>query len=157
MENKIIKLASETDWATEYGVYAINRCTRIFENTSWTEGLTMVLFTDTDENDVSAKLTLNRGLDYEFALYDDEHHLVGYVYRPEDEGGKNTEKRVFRFHTHSWVDVVVTGTTDITEDEWYGLANDKYNNGDYEDDPSNFENTDMEEVTDYYKENKIPF
>jgi hypothetical protein len=157
----IIKLKNETDWATEYGVYAINRDTRIFENTSWTEGLRMVFFTDTDENDVStdlARTLLWQGLDYEFAIYDGEHHLVGYVYRPEEEEDNEPKevKKVFRFHAHTWADVVVTGTTDLTEEEWYDLANDKYNEGDYADDPSNFENTDCEEVTDYYEKNGLP-
>jgi hypothetical protein len=159
MAKNIIKLNDETDWATEYGVYAVNSETCLFENSSWAEGLTMVLFTDTDESDVFTDLERSLtwdGLDYEYALYDGEHRLVGYVYHPKEEDPDEV-KKVFRFHTHSWVDVVVTGTTDLTEVEWCDLANDKYNNGDYEDDPSNFENTDMEEVTDYYKENKIPF
>lgn len=163
MAKKIIKLGQETDWwfTNNYNLYAQNRDTRIFENTSYTEGMVMELYTDTDEGDVSNELgrRLREGNDYEFALYNNKHDLVGFAYYREEEPKDEPKevKKVFRFHAHTWADVVVTGTTDLTEEEWYDLANDKYNEGDYADDPSNFENTDMEEVTDYYEENEIPF
>lgn len=82
-----IYLKEETDWYFDDGrrLYAQNRDTRMFENTSWTEGLVMVLFKDTDENDVANELgkRLREGKDYEFALYNSQHELVGYVYNPQ--------------------------------------------------------------------------
>lgn len=167
-----IKLGRETDWyfTNNYHLYAVNRDTRMFENTSYTEGLVMELYTDTDENDVANALAevFNdwRG-DYEFALYNEKHELVGFVYRGEDEPKKEPKKRVFRYHAHTWADVVVSedeldlcGDEDEeTIDELFRMkADDKYNESDYADDPSNFENTDVEEITDYLKENYIyPF
>jgi hypothetical protein len=162
MAKKIIKLGQETDWATAFGLYAMNDATKLFENTSWTEGLVAEVY-DTDSNDevsdhLDARIYKEKK-NIVFLLYTPDHFLAGFVYadEEEDEGPKEV-KKVFRFHAHTWTDVVVTGTTDLTEEEWYDLANDKYNEGDYEEDPDNFENTDVEEITDYLKENKIyPF
>lgn len=58
----------EVDWATEYGVYAINRDTRLVENTSGVTGITVEIF---------------YGLDYDYALYDGSLHLVGFAYFSE--------------------------------------------------------------------------
>ena len=61
-------------------------------------------------------------------------------------------KRVFRFHAHTWTDVIVEVDEDMDDDEVFELANDKYNNGEYDYDSAdgNFENTDCEEITDMY-------
>lgn len=162
MAKKIIKLGQETDWATALGLYAMNDATKLFENTSWTEGLVAEVY-DTDSNDevsdhLDARIYKEKK-NIVFLLYTPDHFLAGFVYADEEKDEESKEvKRVFRFHAHTWTDVVVTGTTDLTEEEWYDLANDKYNEGDYDEDPDNFENTDCEEITDYFKENKIyPF
>lgn len=77
-----VRLLEETDWAFEYGVYAINRDSRIFENISCTEGMTMELYKGFDEGDVSRMLAdrLMSGGDNEYTLYNDKHELVGFVY-----------------------------------------------------------------------------
>lgn len=170
MAKQIIKLGQETDWwyTNDMHLYAQNRDTRMFENTSYTEGMVLELYTDTDENDVANALGkhLWDGKEYEFALYNSKHELVGFAYY-EDVKPNKTEKRVYRFHAHTWVDVVVDETevnlVGLTNEEEISeafamVADDKYNEGDYAEDPSNFENTDVEEITDYLKENKIyPF
>jgi hypothetical protein len=63
------------------------------------------------------------------------------------------KKYVIRHHWRQWVDIVVEAHD---EEEAFELAGDKYNEGDYEEDPGNFENTDVENVTDYYKKNNLP-
>lgn len=75
----------EVDWATEYGVYAINRDTRLVENTSGVTGITVEIFYGLDENEVSNRLAerLRNGLDYDYALYDGSLHLVGFAYFSE--------------------------------------------------------------------------
>lgn len=171
MAKHIIKLGQETDWwfTNNMNLYAQNRDTRMFENTSYTEGMVMELYTDTDESDVSNELgrRLREGNDYEFAIYNSKHELVGFAYYREEEPKEEPKKRVFRFHAHSWADVVVSEdeldlcgdeSEDMIDELFRMKADDKYNECDYEDDPSNFENTDVEEITDYLKENKIyPF
>lgn len=67
------------------------------------------------------------------------------------------KKRVYRFHAHVWTDVVVEVDDNMSDDECLELAADKYNEGDYESQDDNFENTDCEEITDYYEENEIPY
>ena len=71
------------DWMTEYGCYAVNRDSRLFENASFLSDTTVEVFTDTDENDVANALgeRLYDGLDYDYALYDGQHRLVGFAYR----------------------------------------------------------------------------
>lgn len=176
MAKHIIKLGQETDWwfTNNMNFYAQNRDTRMFENTSYTQGMVMELYTNTDENEVADALgdRLRDGYDYEFVIYNSRHELVGFVYyRDNDEEEevekKEPRKRVYRFHAHTWADVVVSedeldlcGDEDEdTIDELFSMkADDKYNESDYADDPSNFENTDVEEITDYLKENNIyPF
>lgn len=71
----------------------------------------------------------------------------------ETEDAPKTQKFTFRFHTHGWTDITVEAED---EEEAAELASDKYNEGDYDDSDSGFENTNMENVTDYYVKNNIP-
>lgn len=64
------------------------------------------------------------------------------------------KKFVIRHHWRQWVDIVVEAK-DL--DEAYELAGEKYNEGDYTEEPDNFENTDVEDVTQDYIDGKIPF
>ena len=89
MTKKIIKLKDETDWAFDFGVFAINRDTRMFENTSWTKGMEVEIYNpeeeDFDENlvaDALAEVFDDERGDYEYTLYDGMHQLVGFAYRP---------------------------------------------------------------------------
>ncbi len=159
MDKKIYKLGRETDWGTKFGLYAMNDATKLFENTSWTEGMVAEVFETNEDDAASDRLDefKSKGRSVEFLLYDCEHYLAGFVYSEELSEVKPI-KRVYRFHAHSWVDVVVDATDGMTDEECLDIAEDKYNEGYYESDPSNFENTDVEEITDYLKENKIyPF
>lgn len=73
---------------------------------------------------------------------------------PETETPNEGKKKfTFRFHTHGWTDITVEARD---EEEAAELASDKYNEGDYVDTDSDFENTDMENVTEYYVKNNIP-
>lgn len=63
------------------------------------------------------------------------------------------KKFVIRHYWKAWVDITVEARN---EEEAFELAGDKYNDGDYEEEPSNFENTDVENVTDYYLRNNLP-
>lgn len=152
---KVIKLGKETDWGTKFGLYAMNDATKLFENTSWTEGMVAEIF-DTNEDDAASDRFdefKNKGGSVEFLLYDCEHYFAGFVYADEEP-----TKRVYRFHAHSWVDVVVEVQKGMTDDECLEVAMEKYNNCDYATDSSNFELGDVEEITDYLKSNKIfPF
>lgn len=171
MAKKIIKLGQETDWATSLGLYAMNDATKLFENTSWTEGLVAEVY-DTDSNDeVSDHLDARIYKDKKnivFLLYTPDHFLAGFVYEDEKKDEEPKEvKKVFRFHAHTWTDVVVDESElDLNGDEdeetidemFYEKAQEKYNDGDYDPSDDDFENTDVEEITDYLKENKIyPF
>ena len=75
----------ETDWGQDYDVYAVNRDTRIFENCSAVRGYTIELYWGMDENRVSDRLAevINEYGDYDYCLYNDNHELVGFVYRTE--------------------------------------------------------------------------
>ena len=66
------------------------------------------------------------------------------------------KKFVIRHYWRAWVDITVEARN---EEEAYEKADDRYNMGDYEDDPSlgNFENTDVANVTDTYVTNNLPF
>lgn len=170
MHKQIIKLGTETDWyyTENRNLYAQNRDTRMFEKTSYTENMVMELYSDTDENDVANALgkRLWDGKEYEFAVYNVYHKLVGFVYYGEREK-KETEKKVFRFYVRTWYDVIV----DETEVDLNGLttaeeiqtayeevATEKYNNGECHCEADSFENEYSTEVTDTYKANKIyPF
>ncbi len=72
----------------------------------------------------------------------------------EDDSKAEKHKYVFRFHWRQWVDIVVTAEN---EEEAAELATDKYNEGDYNAQDADFENTHMENVTEEYKSNEIPF
>ena len=93
MTKRIIDLGNETDWYFDGGrrLFALNRDTNLFENTSWTQGLTMLLYDWNDdedcfdEGDVSLALNdrLLNGDEYEFTLYNSQHQLVGFVFKNE--------------------------------------------------------------------------
>ena len=53
-------------------------------------------------------------------------------------------KYTFRFHTHGWTDISVEAEN---EEEACELASDKYNEGDYDDEATGWENTDCENIT----------
>lgn len=73
----------EVDWGTEFGVYGVNRDTRICENTSYLINTTIVVFDSEDpsfdECDVSNEI-LKMGGREDYDLYDGQHYLVGYAY-----------------------------------------------------------------------------
>lgn len=173
MAKKTYKLGEETDWATRFGLYAMNNATKLFENTSWTKGMTAEVFDVGSNDEVSDQLEeriYKEKKSIEFFLYDDMHYLAGFVYEDEEDKPKEEpKKRVFRFHAHTWNDVVVDESElnlegdeseEIINEMFYDKAQDKYNEGiyDYDSTCGNFENTDVEEITDYLKSNKIyPF
>lgn len=66
------------------------------------------------------------------------------------------KKKVIRFYQRSWVDIVVEVPDDATNEEVFEKANERYNNGEYDDADTDFENTDYTDVTDYYEQNGIP-
>lgn len=53
-------------------------------------------------------------------------------------------KYTFRFHTHGWTDITVEADN---KDEAFMKAEDRYNDGDYDDDATGFENIDVENIT----------
>ena len=81
----ISEKGKEVDWMTEYGCFAVNRDSRLFENTSFLNNATIEVFVDTDENDVANALgkRLWDDLEYEYALYDKQLRLVGFAYYNE--------------------------------------------------------------------------
>lgn len=169
MAKKIITLGNETDWATAFGLYAMNDATKLFENTSWTEGLVAEVYDTNSDDEVSNCLDTRiykEKKNIVFLLYTPDHFLAGFVYADEKKD-EEPKKKVFRFHAHTWNDVVVDESElDLEGDEdeetidemLYDKAMDKYNNGEYDSSDDNFENTDVEEITDYLKKNEIyPF
>ena len=42
------------------------------------------------------------------------------------------------------------------DEEVYEAANERYNNGEYDDSDTDFENTEYTDVTEYYRENGLP-
>ena len=84
----VYNLKEETDWWLDtFGgkkycnLYAQNYATRLFENTSYTRDMIAVLFdSDKDESDIISDCPLSARMD--FLLFDEQHHLVGYVYTP---------------------------------------------------------------------------
>lgn len=58
------------------------------------------------------------------------------------------KKYVIRHYWRAWVDITVEAHN---EEEAFELADEKYNEGDYEENPNNFVNTDVENVTELYK------
>lgn len=86
--------------------------------------------------------------DYNDELFDGGHwcrvvHLLPSVVKAIIERCEK-KKYTFRFHRHEWTDITVEAES---EEEAAELASDKYNAGEYEDDPEAFENTDMENIT----------
>ena len=91
---------AEVDWATEYGVYAINHETRLCENTSQLFGTSIVIYDSNDskfdEGVVSRDLiNAESEMDYfeDYDLYNSEHQLVGYAYTTTT---RHTKKRKVR-------------------------------------------------------------
>jgi hypothetical protein len=76
-----IAIFPETDWATEFGVYALNTQTNLFENTSGVQGIKIEIHDEMDEGEVSDLLAQRKrdGLGYDYALYDGQHCLVGFA------------------------------------------------------------------------------
>lgn len=58
-------------------------------------------------------------------------------------------KYAFRFYRQAWVDVIVEAND---EEEAEELANEKYNNGEYDDSDEDWENTHTKNVTEEYNE-----
>jgi hypothetical protein len=80
-------LSEETDWWFDIiggkytNIYAQNYATRLFENTSYTRDMIAVLFDGgKDEEDIISDCPDPTKID--FLLFDEQHHLVGYVYTP---------------------------------------------------------------------------
>lgn len=83
-----VKLNKETDWSRIFGLYAMNKSTMLYENTSYTEDMYAVIFDIDDkffdEGNVS-DMVLNwddKQGTIEFLLYTDDRFLLGYVYMP---------------------------------------------------------------------------
>ena len=57
------------------------------------------------------------------------------------------KKFVIRHYWKQWVDIEVFAES---EQDAFRLADEKYNNGDYKDNPLNYENTIVENVTNKY-------
>lgn len=73
--------------------------------------------------------------------------------RDENEPGKK-RPYVIRFYWRQWVDITVEAES---QEEAYILATNRYDDGDYEESPENYENTDCTDVTDTYNADKIPY
>lgn len=76
------ELEEETDWWYKYGIYALNRDTQMFENTSYTKNLVMYLYNGVEEDEVSAKLNKWKKVnnrEEDFTLYNINRVLVGFV------------------------------------------------------------------------------
>ena len=86
----------------------------------------------------------------ELVTPEDDDNEVDY---DEDDAPKK-KKFVIRHHWRQWVDIVVEAED---EDEAFELADEKYNNGDYAEEPDNFENTEVENVTEMYDNNGLPY
>ena len=74
------------DWEQEYGLKALSRNSLIFEYNSDAYDMVVVLYENEDEFDVSDELrtrVLENGYDYEYALYNDNLELVGFVLTTE--------------------------------------------------------------------------
>lgn len=83
-----VRLNEETDWSSMFGLYAMNRSTMLYENTSYTEDMYAIMFDNNDivfdETDVS-NIVLNwddKQGTIEYLLYTFNRFLVGYVYMP---------------------------------------------------------------------------
>ncbi len=81
-----VKLSEETDWSSTFGLYAMNKSTMLYENTSYTEDMYAIMFDNNDiifdESNVS-DIVLNwddKQGTIEYLLYTFNRFLVGYVY-----------------------------------------------------------------------------
>ena len=81
--------------------------------------------------------------DYWLNLLNELYNHIEFISQDAEETPKK-KKFTFRFHTHGWTDITVEAEN---EEEAQELADDKYNNGEYDDDASDFENTDCENIT----------
>lgn len=72
----------EVDWWLEYHAYAVNRDSRLFENSSPSCNLVVEVFPSTDENEVANILgkRLWEGKEYDYALYNEQHEFIGFAY-----------------------------------------------------------------------------
>ena len=61
---------------------------------------------------------------------------------------------VIRFYRRAWTDIAVQADD---AEQAFEKAEERYNNGDYDDDDESFENTDSSNVTDEYVQDGIPF
>ena len=122
-----------------------------------------VIYLDCSSAYDNASLTLKEvGLD-ELAgllewleLYEEEIEEFANETDVTAEDGNGKVKKVIRFYQRSWVDIIVEVDADADDEEVYELASERYNNGEYDDSDTDFENTNYEDVTDYYKENELP-
>ena len=82
MEKQTFKLDEITDWATRFDLYALNDATKLFENTSYTDGLIAEIFETGEDDIVSDQLDefKSAGGIVAFLLYDSQHFLAGFVY-----------------------------------------------------------------------------
>lgn len=83
-----VKLNQETDWSGVFSLFAMNKSTMLYENTSYTEDMYAVIYDNDDmffdESNVS-DIVLNwddKQGTIEFLLYTFDRFLVGYVYTP---------------------------------------------------------------------------
>lgn len=83
-----VKLNEETHWSSMFGLYAMNKSTMLYENTSYTEDMYAIMFDNNDiifdESNVS-DIVLNwddKQGTIEYLLYTFNRFLVGYVYTP---------------------------------------------------------------------------
>lgn len=93
------------------------------------------------ENEDTYDLTQATIGEYWLGLLNELYHEIESTETPSKPRRK---KYTFRFHTHGWTDITVVAES---EEEAQDLADEKYNNGDYPDDASGFENTDCENIT----------
>ena len=64
------------------------------------------------------------------------------------------KKFVIRHYWRQWVDITVEASNESEAFEKAGVI---YDMGAYEEDPSDFENTEVKNVTEMYRKNKLPF
>lgn len=83
-----VKLNQETDWSGVFSLFAMNKSTMLYENTSYTEDMYAVIYDNDDmffdESNVS-DMVLNwddKQGTIEYLLYTSDRFLVGYVYTP---------------------------------------------------------------------------
>ena len=82
MEKQTFRLDKITDWYSRFGLYALNDATKLFENTSDTDGLIAEIFETGEDDIVSDQLDefKSTGGIVAYLLYDSQHFLAGFVY-----------------------------------------------------------------------------